>query len=390
MSCSSPRLRFAQKDQGAFYREARAAVAAYLAAGPRKATAPPGVWLKAALLTAIAAAGYAALLAEGPAVAFRVTGYVVFGIASVLLAVNVGHEAAHGALSRRRWVNVLANRLTFMLVGVDGRMWSKRHLGSHHVYPNIVGCDADIDADYLLRLSPHHRRRRCHRWQHLYAPLVYPLVQVHSIFVQDIVYLCRRRLANLTGLRPTARDLAEFAAVKAGHFALALAIPAACTDLPFGTILAAYLIAGAAMSSLFVLALIGTHFAAGNAFPAPGPDGAVAGSWAAHSVESSLDWSPESRVANALAGGLNAHVAHHLFPQVSHAHYPALTGIVRTAAARHGITYRATTLGGMIAGHFRFLRALAQAPPENENAPALARRGVAANGRSERIRTSGP
>lgn len=379
MSCSSPRLRFAQKDQGAFYREARAAVAAHLAAGDHAATAPLGVWAKAALLLLIAAGGYAALLAESLPVAPRVGGYVVFGIASVLLAVNVGHEAAHGALSRRRWVNVLANRLTFMLVGVDGRMWSKRHLGSHHVYPNILGCDADIDADYLLRLSPRHRHRRFHRWQHFYAPLVYPLVQVHSIFVQDLVYLCRRRLANLTGLRPTARDLAEFAAVKAGHFAIALAIPAACTTLPFGTILAAYLIAGAAMSSLFILALIGTHFAAGNAFPAPGPDGAIPGSWAAHSVESSLDWSPQSRIAVAFAGGLNAHVAHHLFPQVSHAHYPAITGIVRAAAARHGIAYRATTLGGMIAGHFRFLRALAQAPPpENENAPALARRGVAA------------
>lgn len=364
MRDQAPRLRFQQREQGAFYREVRASAAAYLAgrnAGPH---APAEVWIKFAMLAAWSAGCYAALLADALPTWLRLAAYAGFGVGAILLAVNVGHEAAHGALSRHAWVNTLVNRLSFMLVGVDGRMWSKRHLGSHHVYPNILGCDADIDASYLLRLSPHHPHRAYQRWQHFYAPLIYPLVQVHSIFVQDLVYLFKRRLANLTGLRPTGLQILEFAAIKAGHFAVALIIPAVATDLAFVDIVVAYLVSGALMSSLFIMALVGTHFAEGNRFPAIDATGAIPGSWAAHSVATSLDWSPESRVATGIVGGLNAHAAHHLFPQVSHVHYPALTGIIRTAAARHGVRYRATSLFGMVTGHFRFLRALAQPPAD--------------------------
>jgi linoleoyl-CoA desaturase len=360
MSSDTPRLRFEQREQGAFYREVRAEAAAYLAKRGGSPHAP--AQLKCALLALLAAACYGAVFVEALPQAARLAAYVGFGVAAILLAVNAGHEAAHGALLRSAAGNTLVNRLTFMLVGVDGRMWAKRHLGSHHVYPNILGCDADIDASYLLRLSPHHPHRWYQRWQHLYAPFVYPLVQVHSIFVQDTVYLFKRRLANLSDLRPSPRDVAEFVVVKAGHFAIALVLPAVATDLTLGAVLIAYLAAGAVMSTLFILALIGTHFAEGNRFPAVRDGGTIAGSWAAHSVETSLDWSPCHRLATAIVGGLNAHAAHHLFPQVSHAYYPALTRIIARAAARHGVKYRATTLGGMIAGHFRFLRALA-APP---------------------------
>lgn len=370
MTSDSPRLRFEQREQGAFYREVRAEAASYLAGHGGSPHAPLPVRIKCAALALLAAACYGAVFVEALPHAARLAAYVGFGISAILLAVNAGHEAAHGALVRGASLNTFVNRLTFMLVGVDGRMWTKRHLSSHHVYPNILGCDADIDASYLLRLSPHHPHRWYQRWQHLYAPLVYPLVQVHSIFVQDTVYLLKRRLANLSGLRPTPRDVAEFIAVKAGHFAIALALPAALTDLSFGAVLAAYLAAGAVMSTLFILALIGTHFAEGNRFPAVQTGGTIPGSWAAHSVETSLDWSPEHRLATAIVGGLNAHAAHHLFPQVSHAHYPALTRIIARAAGRHGVKYRATTLGGMIAGHFRFLRALAAPPARSSSTPS--------------------
>jgi linoleoyl-CoA desaturase len=206
MTSESPRLRFEQREQGAFYREVRAAAASYLAEHGGSARAPFAVRIKCVALALLAAACYGAVFVEALPQAARLAAYVGFGIAAILLAVNAGHEAAHGALLRSASTNTLVNRLTFMLVGVDGRMWTKRHLSSHHVYPNILGCDADIDASYLLRLSPHHPHRWYQRWQHIYAPIVYPLVQVHSIFVQDIVYLFRRRLANLSGLRPTPRE----------------------------------------------------------------------------------------------------------------------------------------------------------------------------------------
>lgn len=354
---TEPRLHFLRKRQDAFYRDVRADALAHLkTAGP--SVAHPLIQAKAALLVLAAGACYAAALSADIATGWRFFLYAGFGALAVLIALNVGHEAAHGLLFRRRWANALANRLAFALVGVDGRMWTLRHLSSHHIYPNVLGCDADIDANYLLRLHPQHPRRAYQAWQHLYAPFVYLLVQPHSIFVQDVVYLSKDRLANLRGLRPRAAEITEFVAVKALHFAIALVLPWLATGLPFWTVLAFYALAGMLMSALFVGLLIGTHFADGNAFLERGADGAVDGQWAAHAVESSLDWSPRSGVAIHLAGGLNAHAAHHLFPRVSHRHYPALTAIVARQAARHGLAYRATGWTGMIAAHFRFLRAL--------------------------------
>jgi linoleoyl-CoA desaturase len=42
---------------------------------------------------------------------------------------------------------------------------------------------------------------------------------------------------------------------------------------------------------------------------------------------------------NWLVGGLNFQIEHHLFPKISHIHYPALSEIVRKACAEYGIPY---------------------------------------------------
>ena len=45
----------------------------------------------------------------------------------------------------------------------------------------------------------------------------------------------------------------------------------------------------------------------------------------------------------------------------NHVHYPAITRIVRRAAAEFGVTYNTTTLAGMVASHFRFLKRMGRA-----------------------------
>jgi linoleoyl-CoA desaturase len=107
---------------------------------------------------------------------------------------------------------------------------------------------------------------------------------------------------------------------------------------------------------VFIVLLIGTHFAEETAFPIVNAKGELPHGWAYHALATSLDWSPESPLANFFAGGANAHAAHHLFPNVAHVHYPAITRIIADEAARHGIPYNRTTLPGMLTSHLRFLR----------------------------------
>lgn len=286
---------------------------------------------------------------------------IICGLAALLLAINLGHDAAHDALCRNRHWNRAVQASTFALLGVDARLWRMRHVGSHHVFPNVNGCDADIDDNPFLRLSPNAPRVWYHRYQHLYAPVLYWLVALHTILFQDFAYLSRRRLANMSDIRHSSRQAAAFLAGKFAYFVIFLVAPIAVLDLPLWQIIFGYLIMTFVVSEFFVLALIGTHFAEGTAFPMPDARGVIAGSWASHALATSVDWSPTSRLANFLFGGVNAHAAHHLFPTVSHVHYREIAEITGRVAAKRGVSYNRTTLPGLVVSHFRFLRTMGAA-----------------------------
>jgi len=96
---------------------------------------------------------------------------MVYGVAALLLGMSVAHDAAHLAVTGRPAIDTAIQRLLFGVLGVDGYLWRIRHDGSHHVFPNVNGCDIDIDENRFLRLSPNHARRPWHRFQHLRTTL---------------------------------------------------------------------------------------------------------------------------------------------------------------------------------------------------------------------------
>ena len=48
----------------------------------------------------------------------------------------------------------MIQHLSFSLLGVSAYLWRMRHTRSHHVFPNVNGCDVDIDENPFVRLSP--------------------------------------------------------------------------------------------------------------------------------------------------------------------------------------------------------------------------------------------
>jgi linoleoyl-CoA desaturase len=326
----------------------------------RAPLAPPAQWAKGVLYLAMVAGAYGWLL-SGPA-SFTATfaAYALFNLSALLLVLNLGHDSAHDALSSSRFANRVICEATFALLGIDGHLWRMRHVLSHHVFPNINGCDADIDHNPVLRLSPNHPWKRRHRWQHVYALPFYMTVQLHAIFVQDAIYIRQKALANLRDIRHSAARVAGFVALKVLYFAALLALPIAHSPLPWAEVVVAYALATAVASLAFVLPLVGTHFADGNVFPEPAADGRLGSTYVEHVLASSLDWSPTSRLATFLIGGLNAHVAHHLFPRLAHAHYGRISAAIGRLAARHGVDYHCTDLPGIVAAHFRHLRRMGQ------------------------------
>jgi linoleoyl-CoA desaturase len=351
-------------------------VADYFRASGKSRYADGLVLAKALLFAGLSAASYAAILLQPSGGQALLLPAFLFGVSALLLAINIGHDAAHRVLVRSRPLNDFIQAVTFGLLGVNAYLWQMRHTRSHHVFPNVNGCDIDIDENPFLRLSPNQPWRWYFRFQHLYAPLAYVCVALHTVLWQDFVYLFKRRLANMTAIRHPPHQYAVFAIAKFAYFALVLAVPMRVLDLPWWQVLLGYLAVQALVSLVFVFLLIGTHFSDVTEFPAVADDGSLGRNWAEHNLATSCDWSPHSRVAHFFVGGVNAHASHHLFPNVSHTHYRAIARIIEQTAAEFGVRYHKLSLFGIIRSHYRFLYRLGRQPGQLACVDQLPRLGL--------------
>lgn len=287
------------------------------------------------------------------------------GLSIAAVGMGIQHDANHGAYSRRPWVN-RAFGLTLDLMGVCSYFWRLKHNVIHHTYTNIRGVDFDLDFGSIARLSPEQRRRGYHRYQQYYLWFLYCFLLPKWVFHDDFVLLRTLRAGPHDLPRPGRGEVALFYGAKVVFVAWSLVIPALFH--PIWQVLLFHLIAvstmGVALSSTFQLA----HCAEMADFPEAPADGQiVAEDFAAHQVQTTVDFAQDHGLLTWFLGGLNYQVEHHLFPKVCHLHYPALSRIVRETAADHGIRYRCEpTLRRALAAHYRHLRKMGREDGEGE------------------------
>ncbi|WP_375581495.1 fatty acid desaturase [Marivirga tractuosa] len=61
--------------------------------------------------------------------------------------------------------------------------------------------------------------------------------------------------------------------------------------------------------------------------------------WAIHQIRTTANFGTKSKVLNWYTGGLNFQVEHHLFPRISHVHYPAINKLVKETCEQFNIAY---------------------------------------------------
>ena len=76
----------------------------------------------------------------------------LLGLACVQLGF-FGHDAVHGAVSSRRWVNVAVGYVSFSIAnGVGFQYWTRIHL-AHHRHLQVDGRDPDVDFPNALSVT---------------------------------------------------------------------------------------------------------------------------------------------------------------------------------------------------------------------------------------------
>ena len=280
---------------------------------------------------------------------------ILLGLCAAGIGLNVQHDGGHRAYSSHPWVNRLM-AMTLELIGGSSYLWRWKHAVFHHTYVNITGHDTDIELGSLARLAPQQRRHGFHRWQHLYLWPLYGLLTIKWQFLDDFRKFFRGRINQHRVPRPTGWELVIFIGGKAVFFALAFGIPMQFHSP--AAVLGYYALSGIVMGFLLSVVFQVAHCVEEAEFPEPRPStGRLDHAWAVHQAETSVDFSRRSRIMSWLLGGLNFQIEHHLFPRISHVHYPAISRLVEQTCREFGIRYRVhRSFGAGIGSHFRWLR----------------------------------
>jgi linoleoyl-CoA desaturase len=267
----------------------------------------------------------------------------------------VVHDAAHESIFKKKKSNHV---LTYFLelFGTSHYIWKIRHLESHHIYPNIFGLDTDIKQSDLARISKHHPFKKYHRYQHFYMPIAYFAYTLNWTLVRDFRDISADNIGPKVNIKHPWQQTALLIFSKLFYFTYMLIIPALVLPFSFSTVFFAFLVMHFTSSFCAVFILVSSHVGEEAIFPKADENGFIDHTWAEHQLIVTSDFAANNPVITALVGSFNLHVVHHLFPNVSHVHYPALTQILKETAEEFGIPYKCYSLKEALLSHWKLLR----------------------------------
>ncbi len=346
------RIRFSRRS--AFALELHRRADRYFAGTGRTSDGGHAVVVKTAILFAWLIASLAVFLFGGGLVLALLCG-VSAGLAMGGLGMCVQHDGGHGAFSANARVNRMAAAVLDLL-GASSWIWRVKHGQLHHTYPNVEGADDDIDLGPWLRVAPGQPHRWYHRWQHVYAFALYGVFGLKWFVWDDFAQLARRRIGDHALARPRGREAWLFWGGKLAYAAWAIVLPIALHGWLAGLafFLASQITMGVVLSVIFQLAHCVEEASIIDPDRTPG---GVELDFARHQLDTTVDFGRGSRWLSWYCGGLNYQAVHHLFPRISHVHYPALSVEVERACAEFGVRYKVSS--GVLASvrsHVRWMR----------------------------------
>ncbi|WP_317900053.1 fatty acid desaturase family protein [Aurantibacillus circumpalustris] len=262
---------------------------------------------------------------------------VVMGIGIAGVGMGVMHDAAHGAYSRKHWLNdLLAGSL--YLLGSNVLNWKIQHNVLHHTYTNVNGLDEDIDEKGPIRLSENTPLKKIHRFQYIYAVFFYGLMTV-VMLTNDFTRL--RHYSKLGLLKTQGKNLqTEFIKMlfrKAIYLGLIFGLPLWLTPFNFWQVLLGFFvmhwIASIILSFVFQMA----HVVEGASQEDSLHD--IETDWHVHQLRTTSDFARNNRLLSWYVGGLNFQIEHHLFPGICHIHYKKIAPIVEATALKYNMPY---------------------------------------------------
>lgn len=320
-----------------FYSEVKKRISDYFKEVGKSSTGNYSLFIKAIALVVAYLFIYTHLVFFTPVTWLALIECIVLGGLTAAIGFNVMHDGMHGSFSRYKWVNSLAG-LSLNFLGANNFMWKTKHNIIHHTYTNIEGIDDDIEARPFLRLCKTQKYYKIHRYQHWYFWAAYSLLYLWWVFFTDYKKYFLGRIGPTPLQKMSVTEHISFWAFKLLHAFLFIALP--IYMLGFVPWVIGFLLfgcfAGFVLSIVFQLA----HTVEHTDFPkANHATHKMENEWAIHQLKTTANFATKNKLISWWVGGLNFQIEHHLFPRISHVHYPAISKIIKKACQDFGIPY---------------------------------------------------
>jgi fatty acid desaturase len=248
---------------------------------------------------------------------------------------TLAHTAAHGSgLSWHRVNELLAVfGFSFMLM-VSINYWRHKHHKIHHPNPNVVGLDADCDLMPFFALSQADilsvgAARRFY-YQHLQG-WVFPLaVTLNGFNVQRAAWAHLITRLKYGRIRKFADWLDVFCLV--AHIGIWIVLPCFLMSPADGILL--YFLRISLLGHFMFFVFAPAHFPAeAQLFETKGQD------FMKLQIQATVNFRA-GFIGKIACNGLQYQIEHHLFPNISHIHYPHVALVVQDFCKRNGYHYR--------------------------------------------------
>lgn len=345
-----------------FYSALKKEVEEYFRNKKIKKTGNWKLYLKTSILVSSAIGLYLFLLLGSVTPVAAIFLCALFGFVLASIGFNVMHDACHGSYSSKKWVN---NFFGYSLNALGGNsfIWKFKHNIIHHTYTNVDGIDDDIAKSPLMRQCSTQKWVPAHRFQHFYVVLVYAISSFAWVAMMDFNKYFSRKIFTTPLQKMDTKEHVIFWLSKVMYGIFYVAIPVMFVGWgPWAIGFAAMQVTmGLTLALVFQLAHVVEHaeFEVATIDPK-----VIESEWAIYQVKTTANFAPTNHFINWYVGGLNFQIEHHLFPRISHVHYPAISKIVAKICNEHNIPYlQFPTMWEAVGSHFRMMKQLGQKPP---------------------------
>jgi len=354
-----PKVTFDNRNNG-FYQSLKSAVDQYFESNKIKKTGDRRLYIKTLILLGSAIAIYSTLIFAD------INGYIALPLAGLLgftmasIGFSVMHDANHGSYSTKRRLNDGLG-LSMNAMGACAYFWKQKHNIIHHTYTNVDGIDDDIAKSPVIRQCESQRWVPAHKIQHIYLLPIYALSTIFWVFIMDFTKYFSRKIYTTTAWEMSAINHVVFWATKISYISFYMVIPAFIWG--FGPWLAGFFMMNALMGLTMSLVFQLAHVVELTEFETVGLDETknFETAWAEHELKTTANFAMGNKVISWFVGGLNYQIEHHLFPRISHVHYPAISEIVMEKCKEFDLPYKKyNTMSEAVASHFRVMKALGQ------------------------------